>query len=64
MRNRTAGILLEFDSYHPDDSSLVIPIAKVLWPDEPGWIDISRIEKIDRAGDEPEDAFWKMWGHI
>lgn len=59
-----AGLVLEFDVYHPDDSSLVIPIVKVLWPDSPGWIDISRLEKIARDEDEPEESFWKMWGHI
>ena len=64
VRNRTAGIILEFDVYHPDDSSLVIPIVKVLWPDEPGWIDINRVEKIGHHEDEPEESFWKMWGHI
>ncbi len=66
-RGRHAGIILEFDSYHPDASSLVIPIAKVLWPDKPGWIDLSRIEKIDSeplTEAEKEESFWKMWGHI
>ena len=64
VRNRTAGLVLEFDAYHPDDSSLMIPIAKVLWPDQPGWIDITRLEKIERSEDEPEEAFWKMRGQI
>ena len=67
IRGRTAGIILEFDSYHPDSSSLVIPIAKVLWPDKPGWIDLSRIEKIGgciTTDAERQESFWKMWGHI
>ena len=67
IRGRTTGIVLEFDSYHPDSSSLVIPIAKVLWPDKPGWIDLSRIEKIGSdplTEAEKEEGFWKMWGHI
>lgn len=67
IRGRTAGIILEFDVFHPDSSSLVIPIAKVLWPDKPGWIDLSRIEKVGGpATTEAERAenFWKMWGHI
>ena len=46
IRGRNAGVVLGFDVYHPDSSSMMIRIANVLWSDGPGWIDLERIEKL------------------
>jgi hypothetical protein len=62
---RSSGIVLEFDTYHPDDTSLVIPIVKVLWPTDPGWIDLARIERIEEEPDlKSEERMWRIWGDI
>ncbi len=45
-QNRTSGVLLRFDVHHPDSSSIVMPIAEVLWNTGKSWIDRSRIEVI------------------
>tara|TARA_B100000683_G_C12172847_1_gene425080 strand:- start:229 stop:429 length:201 start_codon:yes stop_codon:yes gene_type:complete len=46
IRGRNAGMILTFDTHHPDSSAVMIRIARVLWPDGPGWIDLERIEKL------------------
>ena len=46
IRGRNAGVILDFSTHHPDSSAMVIRIARVLWSDGPGWIDLERIEKL------------------